>query len=207
MDVRSIYTSIQTNEDIAVTKKRYDSYFHKTLPTKVITTFLALILTLNNFLFNSKFYLQINGCAMGTICAAAYANIFRAEFEQNYIYPLTKDKSVLFLRYTDDIFMIWTKSEKHLKDFTSELNQRHASIKFDYKFDCKQIEFLDILLHIDEQSKLQTTFFRKSSDRQNFLNAKLEHPYSLTLRPRMPHICGFLDCFGFSHILATSCYF
>ena len=27
---------------------------------------------------------------------------------------------------------------------------------------------------------------------------------SLTLRPRMPHICGFLDCFSSSHVLATS---
>ena len=129
--------------------ERYDSYSHKTLPTKIITIFLAPILTLNNFVFNSKFYLQIKGFAMGTICAPAYANIFMAEFEQKYIYPLTKDKSILFLRYIDDIFMVWTKSEKQLKDFMSELNQKHLSIKFDYKSDCKQIEFLDTLVYID----------------------------------------------------------
>ena len=100
-------------------------------------------------------------------------------FEQKHLYPLIKDKSILFLPYTDDIFMVWTKSEKQLKDFISELNQKHPSIKFDYKFDCKQIEFLDTLVYIDQQNKLQTTLFRKSSDRQNFLNAKSEHPYSL----------------------------
>ena len=100
-------------------------------------------------------------------------------FEQKHLYPLIKDKSILFLPYTDDIFMVWTKSEKQLKDFISELNQKHPSIKFDYKFDCKQIEFLDTLVYIDQQNKLQTTLFRKSSDSQNFLNAKSEHPYSL----------------------------
>ena len=57
MDVRSLYTSIPNNEGIAATKKRYDSYIHKTIPTKIITTFLALILTLNNFVSNLKFYL------------------------------------------------------------------------------------------------------------------------------------------------------
>ena len=31
----------------------------KTTATKVITTFITLNLTLNNFVFNSKFYLQI----------------------------------------------------------------------------------------------------------------------------------------------------
>ena len=34
-------------------------------------------------------------------------------------------------------------------------------------------------LEIDQQNKLQTTIFRKSSDRQNLLSAKSEHPYSL----------------------------
>ena len=62
------------------------------LLTKIIATFLAFILTLNNFVINSKFYLKIKGYAMGTICAPAYANIFKAEFEQKYIYPLIKDK-------------------------------------------------------------------------------------------------------------------
>ena len=156
-DILSLYTSIPNNEGIAATKKRYDNYIHKTLPTKIIATFLALILTLINFVFNSNFYLQIKGCAMSTICAPAYANIFMAEIEQKYIYPLIKDKSIIFLRYKCDTFMVWTKSEKQVKDFMSELNQKHPSIKFDYKFDCKKTEFLDTLVYIDKQNKLQTT--------------------------------------------------
>ena len=75
--------------------------------------------------------------------------------------------------------MVWTKSEKQLKDFMIERNQKHPSVKFNYKFDRKQIEFLDTLVYIDQQNKLQTTLFRKSSHRQNFLNVKLEHPYPL----------------------------
>ena len=62
---------------------------------------------------------------MGTICAPVYANIFMGEFERKYIHPLTKDKSILFLHYTNDIFMVWIKSEKQLKNFMSELNQKH----------------------------------------------------------------------------------
>ena len=61
----------------------------------------------------------------------------------------------------------------------SKLNQKHPPIKSDYKFDCKQIEFLDTLVYVDKQNRLQTTLFRKSSDCQNFLNAKSEHPCSL----------------------------
>ena len=67
-----------------------------------------------------------------------------AKFEQKYIYPLIKDKSIPFLRYIY-IFMVWTKSEKQLKDFMNELNQKRTSVKFVYKFDCKCVEFLDTL--------------------------------------------------------------
>ena len=84
-----------------------------------------------------------------------------AEFKQKYIYPLIKDKSVLFLHYTGDTFMVLTKSEKQLKDFMSELNQKHLSIKFDYKFDCKQIEFLHTLVYIHQKNKLQNYSFPK----------------------------------------------
>ena len=43
----------------------------------------------------------------------------------------------------------------------SELNQNHPSAKIDNKFDCKQIEFLDTLVYIDQQNKLQNTLFQK----------------------------------------------
>ena len=90
MDVKSLYTSIPNNEGIVSVKKKYDHDPNKTIRTKIIATFLALTLILNNFIFNSKFYLQIKGCAVGTICAPSYANIFMPEFEEKHIYPLIK---------------------------------------------------------------------------------------------------------------------
>ena len=151
----------------------------KTLPTKVIVTFLSLILTLNYFTFNSKFYLQTRGCAMGTICAPSYANIFMEHFEKTHIYPLIENKTKLYLRYIDDIIMIWTGSENELFNFLNDLNKKHRSIKFDYKYSTKKIEFLDTQLYITEECKLETTLYRKPTDCQNYLHASSNHPYSL----------------------------
>ena len=53
-------------------------------------------------------------CAMDTICAPAYANIFVAQFEAKHIYPYIHCKSLLFLRYIDNIFMIWNGTTKKL---------------------------------------------------------------------------------------------
>lgn len=74
--------------------------------------------------------------------------------------------------------MMWSKSEKQLKNFMNRQNQKHLSMKFDQKIDCMQIEFLDALRYIDKHNKMQTTQFQKPSGRQNFLLAKSEHPYS-----------------------------
>ena len=84
-DVKSMYTNIPNNEGIKAVRKAYDNHPNKTVATKVIITFFRLILTLNNFVFNSMNYLQIMRCAMGTICAPAYADIFMAQFEQQHI--------------------------------------------------------------------------------------------------------------------------
>ena len=43
---------------------------------------------------------------MGTVCAPAYANIFMANFELKCIYPYIKDRTKMFLRFIDDLFMI-----------------------------------------------------------------------------------------------------
>ena len=128
MDVKSLYASISKNERIALVKKKYDHYSNKTIPTKIITTFVALILTLNNFIFNSKFYLQIKGCAKRTTCASSYANIFMSKFEEKHIYPPIKNKPVIYVRYIDDIFMVWIKSESELRHFMKDINQKHQSI-------------------------------------------------------------------------------
>ena len=66
--------------------------------------------------------------------------------------------------------MLWTKSEKWLKDLMNQLYQKLPSIKLQHTSDCKQIELIDTLVYIDKQNKLQITLFRKSSNRQNFLN-------------------------------------
>ena len=66
MDVKVLYTNIPNNEGIAVVKQKHDNWAKEIVTTKVLETFLALILTRKNFSFNLKFFLQIKGSGMGT---------------------------------------------------------------------------------------------------------------------------------------------
>ena len=78
LNIKSLYTNIPKNKGIKTVRDAYDKQPSKSVSTKVMVTFLNLILTLNNFILNFFHYLQVMGCAMGAICAPAYTNIFMA---------------------------------------------------------------------------------------------------------------------------------
>ena len=120
LDVKSLYTSIPKAEGMKALKESFDKHTSKKVATKVIPTFLPLILTLNDFVSNCKHYLQIKGCAMGTICAQSYANIFMDHFEKKYIYPFLEGLSIIYLRFIDGIFFIWTGNKEQLANLNTK---------------------------------------------------------------------------------------
>ena len=119
------------------------------------------------------------GYTTGTICASAYANTFMAQFEKQHIYPYIKNKSILYLRYIDDIFMIWTGTKQELLIFLEKLNSKHKTIKFEHNISNSNISFLDMLIYKDKNNTLQTTLYRKPTDQQSYLHAHSDHPKSL----------------------------
>ena len=150
MDVSALYTNIPNQEGISAVETTLTKNKTPISLSNVIQTFLRLILTLNNFIFNGKNYLQTKGCAMGTKCAPNYANIFMGDFESKHIYPRIKNKSLSYLRFIDDIFMIWTASTEELEKFLNDINQNdvHKSIKFTAEYSKTEINFLDITVYI-----------------------------------------------------------
>ena len=180
MDVRSLYTNIPNEEGIAAVKHflqaRGESGDQKL--TQVISTFLTLILTLNNFEFNDENYIQINGASMGTKCAPSYANLFMGKFEETNILPRIRDLILLYVRLIDDIFFLWTGTEQNLLEFFKEINSIHPTIKFDFNYSKKSINVLDTTIIITEDRRLKTTIYSKPTDQKAYLHAKSYHPKS-----------------------------
>ena len=94
---------------------------------------------------------------MGTIRAPSYANIFMVNFEAKHIYPYIKEMSLLYLRYVDDIFMIWKGTKVELMSFIKEQNGKHKNYQIFFQISPRKIEFLDAMLCKDENSNIQTT--------------------------------------------------
>ena len=106
------------------------------IATKVIIKFLSLILTLDNFIFNSIHYLQIKGCAI-IICEHFYGKVWI----DTYLSIHQRENKNVLLRYMDDLFFIWKGTAEELLLFIEVLNKKHLSIKFNFKYSKTEIEF------------------------------------------------------------------
>ena len=170
LDVKSLYTQIPNQEGIeAVKSTLYQSDKREMAP--VITAFLWLILTLNNFTFNDINYLQTSGMSMGSKASTSYANLFMGEFEKRYIYPKLKDKCPLYLRYIDDIFLLWQGTETELQQFIKDINSAHPTIKFESCYSREHVNFL-------ANNQIITSLYHKPTDRHAYLHRKSYHPPS-----------------------------
>ena len=81
----------------------------------------------------------------------------------------------VWLRYIDNIFLIWTHGESELKKFTERLNSFLPNLQFTYEPSKKRISFLDFNVSLDNGS-VTTDFQGKSTDCHQYLHCSSSHP-------------------------------
>lgn len=195
MDVVSLYTNIPHVDGTESLIRAYKKHRKEDSPsTDVLETLTKLVLEYNNFEFDNEHYLQINGTAMGTRMAPTYANIFMHSIESKFLLTCPI-KPTLYKRYLDDIFLIWTNTEKELLNFIQNFNLAHPNISFTESYSSTKVNFLDVEISV-EKGSLITNVYRKPTDRQQYLHFKSCHPrHSKTSIPysqahRFKRICS-----------------
>jgi len=179
MDVTSLYTNIPNHEGIVSVIKTLEPTYNRRVSLDSLGKLLKAVLHKNNFQFNGKNYLQIGGTAMGTRLAPSYANLFMGRLEQRELKRLEQRglKPALYLRFIDDIFMIWTLGETKLNEFTTHMNEAHPTIKFTCEFSRESVNFLDTTARVDKILKLvYTELYTKDTDTHNYLHYTSSHP-------------------------------
>ena len=97
------------------------------------------------------------------------------KFENEHIIPRIRGQHLCYTRFKDDIFFIWTGSEKSLLKFFNDINKIHNSIKFECKYSYKLINFLDANVHLNREG-LSTSLYSKPTDRNAYLHYASYHP-------------------------------
>ena len=102
-----------------------------------------------------------------------------SKYESNLIYLYVNGKTLLYLRYIDDLFFIWKETKEKSLAFFGTINKAHPSIKFDLKYSNEATEFLDTKVRKNKDGKLRITFYRKLANRKYCLHFKFAHPFAL----------------------------
>ena len=85
-------------------------------------------------------------------------------------------KCKLYLRYIDNIFLIWTWPLNELNKSIVKMNQIHPSINFDLNYSGNSANLLDATVKKSSTGELSTMLYKKETDCQAYLHRKLEHP-------------------------------
>ena len=113
---------------------------------------------------------------MGTKLAPNYANLFMANFENNFVFNY-QIQPTLYKGFIDDIFFIWNDTPKELDRFISHLNSVHETIKFTKTTSTEQIIYLDLDIYIKSKIIHTKTHF-KSTNTFSYLHGHSNHPAS-----------------------------
>ena len=176
IDVKSLYTNIPHNEGIQALNRTLEETNIHPMKKLLICRLANLVLTKNYFTFNKQLYRQIPGTVICTRMAHSYANIFMKYVEIQLIETSPK-KPTLWLRFMDDIFMIWGHGKQALEDFKHLSHDIHPTIKFAFNNCETEIAFLDTIIYRGKDNQILTRLYHKPNDNKQYLNYNSAHPW------------------------------
>ena len=132
LDVESLFTNLPVNEAIDICVN--ELYTNKTVINNLSKPEFKHLLELSAkdsfFLFNKKFYKQVDGVAMGGPLGPSLANGFLSYYEKLWLATCPDEyKPTYYRRYVDDIFVLFP-SKKEADLFLIYMNEQHTSINF-----------------------------------------------------------------------------
>lgn len=151
----------------------------KTGVRRALTNLLHLVLDNHVVEHGGKIFRQIQGTAMGTNTGPPFANLYMASHEA----PLLKeyhDQIILYVRFIDDLFVIWNGSDDALRCFVEKFNSKHPNIKITAEISGSEVHFLDLTIYKGErfyrEGRLDIKPYSKPMNKYLYLPVDSNHP-------------------------------
>ena len=188
-DVVALFTSVPPNVVTNfISQKIQSGHISTPIPKNEFISLIELCVNNNVFQFGDNFYRQKFGVAMGSPLSPVLAGLLMEYFESELL-PALPGGVKLWLRYVDDVFVIWDSSANFDRYFQA-LNNLLSSIKFTVEWDVdKSIPFLDTRVY-QLCNKFSFSVYRKKTHANSYihffscnpLNVKRSVVFSLLLR-------------------------
>ena len=158
-----LYPNIPHDLGLKALREVLDKRESKPVSTDDLVRMAEFVLKNNYFEFNGDVKHQISGTAIGTKFAPPYACIFMDQVETEFL-QTQQCKPLVWFRYIDDIFFIWTHGKEKLNKFLEDFNKFHPNLKFTHEFSEKNVTFLDLIVKLSN-GNITTDLHIKPTDR------------------------------------------
>ena len=184
LDVNSLYPNINQEEGAQACFEFLELRNNKSFPSLVVKRLILLVLQCNTLMFRNRFFHQTSGTAMGTPMAVNFANLFMGKFENEMLDAYEKqfkNRPAMWLRFIDDIFVVWEGNINDLNTFIAfvnkyAVNNNFASrITFKHAVSKSSVNFLDTKVLVQPDGTLATTLFNKPTASHNYLQRNSYH--------------------------------
>ncbi|MCP4351129.1 MAG: hypothetical protein GY795_37160 [Desulfobacterales bacterium] len=213
LDVKSLFTNIPLDETVEIcVNGLYNSVPapDTKLSKQDFRSCLNFAVKDNFFIFDSKWYSQLDGVAMGSPLGPTLANAFLCFHEENWLDACPAEfKPVLYRRYVDDIFVLF-KCSSHLQKFAEFMNAQHSNIEFTTESEADSVlSFLDVSVTNDGVC-FKTSVYRKPmfsgvySNFDSFMPVSYKFGLVYTLVGRLYNICSSYTQFHKEVVLLKS---
>ncbi|XP_040275624.1 uncharacterized protein LOC120990787 [Bufo bufo] len=184
IDVEALYSSIRHDLGLNAVEYYLSMRDNRLIAhNKLVLDLLNFSLTRNYFVFDDRHYHQLRGTAMGSSCAPSYANLLLGWWETNYIGSEAlaewQDKVVLWLRFIDDVFVLWRGTEESFAEFVMIINDNDLGLNFTSTCDKNALPFLDVLIERGMNQSIVTSVYCKSTAGNSLLRWDSAHPFPL----------------------------
>jgi hypothetical protein len=148
-DVKNLFTNIPVSEAVDVAEKVLKNAGAEPPFLSEFVKLLKVCVDQNYFKFNDQFFQQTEGLAMGSPLSPLLADLYMDNFEQTLFNDSSVNTSFIdcWFRYVDDVFAVWTSTERQLDIFLSKLNSQCKNIQFTCEKERNNsLNFLDITI-------------------------------------------------------------
>ena len=174
LDVTALFTNVPLDYVLTKLRLKYEEgLVDFSIPIDAFLDLIKLCVSSTVFSFNGEGFKQKFGVAMGSPLSPILANLCMEFVEKDILdYCPPHLKPLIWVRYVDDIFIVFKGTPEEFNNFFEYVNSFVPSIKFTAEHESEnKLPFLDVMVFHDPiVHSFKFSVFRKETNAENYIH-------------------------------------